>query len=1479
MDWGNCIICGKKDGDLKCPADRSHQEGLTLYENFLQNVEGFRQLQALPVNLAIAGHNTAAELFTNSAKWHKACHLKFASSKLERTRDRQTKRKCVDLDERKSKRLSVGPTVNGCLFCSKQDGKLHNCSTLELDKAIRDMATELEDENVLANISGGDLIAIEAKYHNGCLTAFKNRYRAIERNKHDQSEDTTSMQHKLVKSQVFAELVSYIESGIEDGTHIFKLNDLYTLVKHRLVVLGVEKDTNKTRLKNQILKHFAKDCQEQSDGKNTFIVFNEGMQQMLKQTMGQRNFDEEALSMSRVAKSVRKEMAGVPLFKFSGTFPTDCQESSVPTSLRSLVSMLLYGSSINDTNIAQSQSCLTICQTILFNYKATTSCKPKSRHTKDREPPLPLYIGLNVHTLTRSKKMLTQLYEVGLSVSYERILEVEDWLTKAMCQRFEIDNSVSPSHIRNGIFTVGALDNIDHNLSSTTAQGSFHGTSISLFQFPTAANPGTCRQPVTVPPPENAGTPTLPDNYCFVPQVACDIDRVTVPECVIPEVDNHLEDAKEEEAKWVQHGIKMLSKDVLCKGDYIAWAAYHASLQPDSTDPIGISALLPLFLEKAATISMIRHGMTIIKREIDKCNPGQTPVIALDQPLFALAKYVQWTWPDTFGEQSFVVMFGGLHIEMGLWRMVGHLLEGSGWTTALCEADVASAGTSDSFLHVSHLTRTRHAHQVTALALSKLQQDACQEMIGSHGKEAFDNWKKERCAQNPNFEFWNTILQLEILVLIFVRSHREKNLSLFIAVLEALTPWFFALDHPNYARWIPVHIKDMKTLPDDVREELRQCWVFPKTQRKFSAMPLDQAHEQNNALVKETGGAIGLTENPEAFKRWMVAGPQQARLLSEFEDQYAKHTHVDSNNHEQGASTQELVKTKVNKLTSIIASMGNPFMGDSQELMTLDTHNCVDKDVINTFRTMDALGREQYKAYVKDVLVERSVSIHKPIKRNRLLIFKRPDKSRSKMKQQMDDLKSDYSLFSKLFISSQVREADMDAFFSHENHPWPPSLSQHGKLRLPSAKSHLLDLIKPSEQPEVPAKFDAKVFDGPAVVHTLARGDAKTFGEYSANFIRWINIQLHNCSRIDVVWDTYRDGSLKETTREKRGKGVRKKVAPQTKLPVNFANFLQEAKNKEELFALLTNVVDGNEYPADKAVYITSGPEVVSKGSGDPMEASDHEEADSRMSLHIADALKKGAETVMVSTVDTDVVVILTGIFFDLVDKFPKVQLWVAFGKGKHFRFYHINSLCRELGEEKSRALPFFHAFTGSDTTSQFSGKAKKSSWEAWKIFPQSTKAFISPGQLPFTPMSLDSHLFKVIEQFTCFLYDHSTLCVNVNQQRKELFPRKVQMMQNLPPTQAALIQHTNRSLYQASIWLMSLHTKQNVPSPAGFGWTLSENSWKPLWTTLPDATQDCMQLVKCGCKAMPLCSRRCTCRSTGLECTALCECRGNCTV
>ena len=153
--------------------------------------------------------------------------------------------------------------------------------------------------------------------------------------------------------------------------------------------------------------------------------------------------------------------------------------------------------------------------------------------------------------------------------------------------------------------------------------------------------------------------------------------------------------------------------------------------------------------------------MTVIR------DTGQLPIMVVDKPLFALAKHVQWQWPNSFGESSFIVILGGLHTEIALWRMVGHLLEDSGWTNVLSEAEIAPTGTAESFLHASHVTRTRHAHQVTSLAVAKLQHEAFEIQQGETGEKSFSSWKADVLKKVPMFKFWNLILELELLLLIF----------------------------------------------------------------------------------------------------------------------------------------------------------------------------------------------------------------------------------------------------------------------------------------------------------------------------------------------------------------------------------------------------------------------------------------------------------------------------------------------------------------------------------------------------------------------------------------------------------------------------------------------------------------------------------------------------------------------------------------
>ena len=82
---------------------------------------------------------------------------------------------------------------------------------------------------------------------------------------------------------------------------------------------------------------------------------------------------------------------------------------------------------------------------------------------------------------------------------------------------------------------------------------------------------------------------------------------------------------------------------------------------------------------------------------------------------------------------------------------------------------------------------------------------------------------------------------------------------------------------------------------------------------------MDQALEQNNACINGDGGAVGLTDNINALQRWMVAGPEDARVIGEFD---MVQEHHDSNaqtlHHDQTESIQKSFENDVRSFVSVI---------------------------------------------------------------------------------------------------------------------------------------------------------------------------------------------------------------------------------------------------------------------------------------------------------------------------------------------------------------------------------------------------------------------------------------------------------------------------------------------------------------------------------------------------------------------------------
>ena len=108
-------------------------------------------------------------------------------------------------------------------------------------------------------------------------------------------------------------------------------------------------------------------------------------------------------------------------------------------------------------------------------------------------------------------------------------------------------------------------------------------------------------------------------------------------------------------------------------------------------------------------------------------------------------------------------------------------------------------------------------------------------------------------------------------------------------------------------------------------------FVVNKTNRAFSSLPIDQAHEQNNKMDNGDGGAISLTESSTQLLRWMVSRPGMSRIINDFElceelvrniakqkeQAYLRH-------HEPLKGVENTYRNQVNVVCSTIEEMGKP---------------------------------------------------------------------------------------------------------------------------------------------------------------------------------------------------------------------------------------------------------------------------------------------------------------------------------------------------------------------------------------------------------------------------------------------------------------------------------------------------------------------------------------------------------------------------
>ena len=232
--------------------------------------------------------------------------------------------------------------------------------------------------------------------------------------------------------------------------------------------------------------------------------------------------------------------------------------------------------------------------------------------------------------------------------------------------------------------------------------------------------------------------------------------------------------------------------------------------------------------------------------------------------------------------------------------------------------------------------------------------------------------------------------------------------------------------------------------------------------------------------------------------------------------------------HEDNKAYEERFRKDVPQLYEELKSRGNPLIEDGEELENINRKFIVSPASSASVRNTLNTGLQVYDIFCEERLVSGKRSIYDTISQNKLPLFRQTNTlSTPKRKLELLSFKPDCQLYASLYIASQARQADLDDFFAHENHAYPLSLPEYGKL-WKTDKSEFLNCLQEIQEPSYNGPQDMKMI--------VINGVAPSTHEYCeielGEKLKKVAVPV---SQLYLVFDVYREDSLKAETREGRG--------------------------------------------------------------------------------------------------------------------------------------------------------------------------------------------------------------------------------------------------------------------------------------------------------------------------------------------------------
>ena len=944
-----CIKCQKVTSeDLVEPKINSYETFLTCIRKRAEYLN-----QDYPQILSRIGqHATVDDLVAYNARWHRSCyqsatHLRnvtaaqdaYASS-LQTGAKRKVGRPQVDRKvepkAKKGKNLflrSSGQKLerDKCFFCDENDddAKLHQVSNVRSSDAKTSTGKQIYQAVMNGNnaawkvkiqaLDNEDLLSIDLKYHLKCYV------KEVQRAKFPAAEE------EMTYSAADIEFFTLLESLLQDNSSRHKMSDLTTIYsniqkKHGIEHPGCSEFVLKGRIQRKMNDVVF------SKGKQTWYAMLPKSQDLaVHQVEESSRANPEMQPVIDCAAIIRKDILSLRQgpWSFAGDL---LGKQDIPNSLHTLLELIIQGfeeEAMDDKPKHDvEQKIMNIAQILMHEVEtdrqakhktkqekesSSTPSKRANRHALSSENRHVLGIGLRVHAKTRSRHLVTYLHSCGVSVGYDRILQLESQLAEAILKNIREVGVHIPSGLVKGQPVFFAADNIDFEEDTVDGRNTFHGTVLVVFQHggKQIKNTEPANLPLSLSPPYSHKTVLQADSFdIFLPRSVRPQQSLHYKFSLASD-DDELLPSRNDDLMWLtaQYSQRNTSQtedatveslplyndpseiNQNSKHPVPSWAAYNSMLHPNH-DPLTCIRALPLITLPAHESQTLLMVLTQA-RKISSYVVGEEhkTIITLDMDLYQRALKLQSSMPNL--QNQCILRVGEFHTVLCMLRTIGSFVENSGIDEAWEESGLFGQKTVRQIIEGRHMKRAINAHITTLQVLfdiyaevffdkesmsdfvskwktetdvlAKAFEDREEEQIRISVQKLTKLWETEEMQQKlvafdsesqvrPMFKWFRTYMEMVLTMMQFIRATRLGLWQLHLASLEKFCKYFFSQNRLKYSQFIPEYLAKMKSLEDT--DPIIWNWFnegnfsVTKTKQAFCKLGVDHALEQVNRGMK-----------------------------------------------------------------------------------------------------------------------------------------------------------------------------------------------------------------------------------------------------------------------------------------------------------------------------------------------------------------------------------------------------------------------------------------------------------------------------------------------------------------------------------------------------------------------------------------------------------------------------------------------------